>query len=88
MGAIFVQLLRVLVPPLVFTAIVASIANLRELQNAARLVWRTLLWFAITALIAVAIGIALGLILRPGDHAVVDLATAHAPARPARGWIS
>ncbi|MBW8858305.1 MAG: dicarboxylate/amino acid:cation symporter, partial [Caulobacter sp.] len=85
-GAIFVQLLRVLVPPLVFTAIVASIANLRELQNAARLVWRTLLWFAITALIAVAIGIALGLILRPGDHAVVDLATAHAP-RTTGSWL-
>jgi Na+/H+-dicarboxylate symporter len=85
-GAIFVQLLRVLVPPLVFTAIVASIANLRELQNAARLVWRTLLWFAITALIAVAIGIALGLILRPGEHAVVDLATAHAP-RTTGSWL-
>jgi Na+/H+-dicarboxylate symporter len=85
-GAIFVQLLRVLVPPLVFTAIVASIANLRELQNAARLVWRTLLWFAITALIAVAIGIALGLVLRPGDHAVVDLATAHAP-RTTGSWL-
>jgi Na+/H+-dicarboxylate symporter len=33
-GSIFVQLLRVLVPPLVFTAIVASIANLAELQKA------------------------------------------------------
>jgi Na+/H+-dicarboxylate symporter len=85
-GSIFVQLLRVLVPPLVFTAIVASIANLRELQNAARLVWRTLLWFAITALIAVAIGIALGLILRPGEHAVVDLAAAHAP-RTTGSWL-
>ena len=48
-GSIFVQLLRTLVPPLVFTAIVASIANLRELQNAARLVWRTLAWFAMCA---------------------------------------
>ena len=85
-GAIFVQLLRVLVPPLVFTAIVASIANLRELQNAARLVWRTLLWFAITALIAVAIGIALGLILRPGEHALIDLATARAP-RTTGSWL-
>ena len=85
-GAIFVQLLRVLVPPLVFTAIVASIANLRELQNAARLVWRTLLWFAITALIAVAIGIALGLILRPGEHALVDLAAARAP-RTTGSWL-
>jgi Na+/H+-dicarboxylate symporter len=79
-GSSFVQLLRALVPPLVFTAIVASIANLRELQNAAGLVWRTLLWFAITALIAVAIGITLGLVLQPGVHAGVTAATAAAPA--------
>jgi Na+/H+-dicarboxylate symporter len=65
-GSIFVQLLRALVPLLIFTAIVASIANLRELNNAARLVWQTLLWFAITALIAVSIGITLGLLIQPG----------------------
>lgn len=78
-GAIFVQLLRVLVPPLVFTAIVASIANIAQLQNAARLVWRTLFWFAVTALIAVLIGIALGLILQPGLHTTVEAAAAKVP---------
>lgn len=78
-GAIFIQLLRVLVPPLVFTAIVASIANIAQLQNAARLVWRTLFWFAVTALIAVLIGIALGLILQPGLHTTVEAAAAVAP---------
>ena len=78
-GAIFVQLLRVLVPPLVFTAIVASIANLRELQNAAALVWRTLFWFALTALIAVSIGIVLGLVLQPGLNTSVTAGTAETP---------
>lgn len=85
-GSSFIQLLRALVPPLVFTAIVASIANLRELQNAAGLVWRTLLWFAITALIAVAIGITLGLVLQPGLHAGVVAADAEAPATTG-GWL-
>lgn len=65
-GTIFVSLLKAVVPPLVFTAIVASIANLRALDNAARLAGQTLLWFAITSLIAVSIGIAIGLILQPG----------------------
>ncbi|WP_343698661.1 dicarboxylate/amino acid:cation symporter [Caulobacter sp.] len=78
-GVIFIQLLRVLVPPLVFTAIVASIANIAQLQNAARLVWRTLFWFAFTALVAVVIGIALGLILQPGLHTTVEAAAAVAP---------
>ncbi|MGH2340636.1 dicarboxylate/amino acid:cation symporter [Segnochrobactraceae bacterium EtOH-i3] len=85
-GAIFIQLLRAIVPALVFTAIVASIANLRQLANAAELVWKTLLWFAITALISVLIGIALGLILQPGLH--TDVArTAEAAPRAVGGWL-
>ena len=79
-GAIFVQLLRALVPPLVFTAIVASIAALKDLANAARLVAQTLLWFAATALIAVVIGIALGLLLEPGLRTGVDPAAAALPS--------
>ncbi len=79
-GSSFVSLLRALVPVLVFTAIVASIANLRELNNAAKLVWQTLLWFAITALIAVAIGIALGLIIQPGLNTAVAAEAARAPS--------
>ena len=55
-GSSFVTLLRAIVPPLIFTAIVASIANLRTVTNAARLAGQTLLWFAITAAIAVAVG--------------------------------
>ncbi|WP_107767898.1 dicarboxylate/amino acid:cation symporter [Nocardioides terrigena] len=79
-GSVFVTLLRTIVPPLVFLAIVASIANLRDVTGAARLAWKTLAWFAITALIAVAIGITLGLVLQPGDHASVSADAASAPS--------
>ncbi len=79
-GGIFVTLLRTIVPPLVFLAIVASIANLRDVTGAARLAWKTLAWFAITALIAVGIGITLGLVLQPGDHASVSRDAAAAPS--------
>ncbi|SDG16848.1 Na+/H+-dicarboxylate symporter [Sinosporangium album] len=65
-GRIFVQLLKLAVPPLVFTAIIVSVANLRNVVGAARLASKTLLWFLITSLIAVGIGIGLGLILNPG----------------------
>lgn len=85
MGSIFVQLLKVIVPALVFTAIVASIANLGELRNGARLAGQTLIWFAITAGIAVAIGLALGLLLQPGLHDGVA-ATAAAPPGTVGGW--
>jgi Na+/H+-dicarboxylate symporter len=75
----FVQLLKALVAPLVLTAIIASIERLRELNNAARLAGQTLLWFAITALIAVAIGIVLGLVFQPGITTTVAPADAAAP---------
>ncbi|MBO9624985.1 MAG: dicarboxylate/amino acid:cation symporter [Microbacterium sp.] len=68
-GNSYVTLLRAAVIPLIFTAIVASISNLRRVQNAARLAGQTLLWFAYTAFIAVVIGIGLGLIIQPGSRA-------------------
>lgn len=85
-GQVFVQLLKALVPPLVFTAIVASIAALRDLDNAARLVGRTLAWFGGTALIAVLIGIALGVLIEPGVRAGVDPAAAAVPTT-AGSWL-
>jgi len=65
-GSSYVSLLQTAVVPLIFTAVVSSIANLRQVSNAAKLAWNTLLWFAITALIAVSIGIGLGVLLQPG----------------------
>lgn len=85
-GTIFVALLKAIVPPLVFAAIVASIANLRALDNAARLAGQTLLWFAITALIAVSIGLAIGIIVQPG----MGLGTAALAAKQpdaVGGWL-
>jgi len=65
-GTSYVTLLKAAVVPLIVTAVISSIANLREVSNAARLAWKTLLWFGITALIAVTVGLALGLLFQPG----------------------
>lgn len=80
-GSSFVTLLKAVVPPLIFTAIVASIANLRTVTNAARLAGQTLLWFAVTAAISVAVGIGLGLLFQPGNRASVSLDDASEPGR-------
>ncbi|WP_420064002.1 dicarboxylate/amino acid:cation symporter [Microbacterium bandirmense] len=74
-GSTYVTLLKAAVVPLIFTAIVASISNLRRVQNAARLAGQTLLWFAITAFISVVIGIVLGLVIQPGARAGEGLET-------------
>lgn len=65
-GSSYVSLLQTAVVPLIFTAVVSSISNLRDVSNAARLAWNTLLWFAVTSLVAVLIGIGLGVLLQPG----------------------
>lgn len=69
-GSLFTGLLQFTVAPLVFLAIVVGIVSLRDLgggRTAARLGGRTVAWFAGTSLIAVLIGLAIGLIGRPGE---------------------
>ena len=69
-GSLFTGALQFTVAPLVFLAIVVGIVSLRDLgggRTAARLGGRTVAWFAGTSLIAVLIGIAIGLIFRPGQ---------------------
>jgi Na+/H+-dicarboxylate symporter len=85
-GSTFVALLKVIVVPLIVTAIIVSIANLKQVSNAARLAGQTLLWFGITALIAVAIGIGLGLLTQPGSNSSVDAAAATAPETTGSWW--
>ncbi|MGD7789439.1 dicarboxylate/amino acid:cation symporter [Propionibacteriaceae bacterium Y1700] len=79
-GSTFVQLLKVVVVPLVLTAIIVSIANLRQVTNAAKLAVQTLGWFAITAAVSVVIGITIGLITNPGKAASLSLDDAKAPS--------
>ncbi|MCV9992881.1 dicarboxylate/amino acid:cation symporter [Paeniglutamicibacter sp. ZC-3] len=67
LGSSYISLLKAAVIPLIFFAVVASIANLAKVTNAARLAWQTILWFAITSAISVVIGMVLGTVLRPGS---------------------
>ena len=86
-GSTFVALLRTIVPPLIVLAVISSIANLRNVTNAARLAGKTLLWFAITALVSVAIAIALGLTIRPGLNSAVDAGNAAEPTNQG-SWLA
>ncbi|AKK10804.1 dicarboxylate/amino acid:cation symporter [Corynebacterium uterequi] len=79
-GNTYVQLLKLLIPPLIFTAVVTSVANLRQVTNAAKLAISTLAWFAITAFVSVVFGILVATILKPGVGTSVDAATAAEPS--------
>ena len=80
-GNAYVSLLTLLVVPLVVTAVISSIARLREVTNAARLAVQTLVWFAITAFASVVVGIAVGLISAPWLTAGVNGEAAAEPSR-------
>ena len=86
-GSTYVQLLKLLIPPLVVTAVVVSIANLRQVAGAAKLAFSTLIWFAITAFASVVVGIILGLVFQPGANSTVDVATAEEPAKTG-SWLA
>jgi len=86
-GSTFVTLLKAIVPPLILLAVISSIASLRNVSNAARLAGQTLLWFAITALVAVLIGMALGAGIRPGLNSGVDASAAAEPSSHG-SWIA
>ena len=74
-GTTFTHLLTFMVLPLIFTAIVVGINSLRGVgggRTAARLGGKTALWFAITSLIAVVIGLAAGRLFQPGSGLVIE----------------
>ncbi|MGV0330579.1 dicarboxylate/amino acid:cation symporter [Corynebacterium macginleyi] len=79
-GDAYVQLLKVMVPPLIFAAVVTSVANLRKVANAASLAISTLVWFAITAFFSVIVGIVVALVMKPGAGTSVDASTADDPS--------
>lgn len=66
-GTLFIDLLKMVMIPLVFCAIVTGIANLRQ-HRQVNLVWKTtLLFFATTTLIAIVIGLGASHIFKPGE---------------------
>lgn len=87
-GDTFVQLLRLAVGPLVFLAIAVSITQLRKVSNAARLAGQTLLWFLVTSLIAVSIGLVIGLVTNPGGGSTLTPADGAPPDPDSKGsWL-
>ncbi|WP_157995889.1 dicarboxylate/amino acid:cation symporter [Thermomonospora amylolytica] len=66
-GGVYVNLLKLVVLPLVFSAIVVSLGRLRHVGGVARLAGRTVVWFVVTSTVAVAIGLVVGLLVRPGE---------------------
>jgi len=66
LGTVYVNLIKMIAIPLVFFAVVSAVGSLAGQRSIAGLAGRTFLWFAITAVLAVAVGLAFGWVLKPG----------------------
>ena len=72
-GTLFIDLLRMVLVPLVFTSIVVGVANLR-LHKQMNRVWQfTLLYFIATMMIAVLLGLTVANLVQPGSELQVAM---------------
>ncbi|WP_267389155.1 dicarboxylate/amino acid:cation symporter [Sphingomonas sp. GC_Shp_3] len=77
-GDLFVRLIRMLVVPVVLVTIAAGIAALGDPRRLGAIGGRTVLLFAFTTIVAVTIGMATGLLVRPGAGVVLAGVAPHA----------
>jgi Na+/H+-dicarboxylate symporter len=66
LGDVYVNLIKMIAIPLVFFAVVSAVSSLHGQKSIAALGGRTFAWFAITAVLAVCVGLAVGLLVKPG----------------------
>ncbi len=66
LGVLYITLIKMIAVPLVFFAVINAVASLHGQKSMAALGGRTFLWFAITAVLAVGVGLAVGTVMQPG----------------------
>ncbi len=79
-GKIFVQLIRMLIVPLVFTTLVAGVIAMGDPKRLGSLGAKTIFLYMMTTVIAVSIGIGFGILVQPGVGVEYGAASADAIA--------
>jgi len=75
LGTVFIRLIRMIVVPLVFFSITAAVLELKDIKQLRRIGIRTFVLFTVTSGIAIAIGITLAYIIKPGKGIVLKNVT-------------
>ncbi len=85
LGDVYVNLIKMIAIPLVFFAVINAVASLHGQKSIAALGGRTFLWFAITAVLAVGVGLLAGWVVQPGagvNVASLAVASDYVPREP------
>ncbi|CAN5501988.1 dicarboxylate/amino acid:cation symporter [soil metagenome] len=86
-GRLFLNLLKMVVIPLVFTSLISGVAGLGDPKRLGRLGLRTLAWYVTTSLIAILTGLLLVNLIRPGVGVNLPVPTGVVPiATPDSAW--
>lgn len=72
LGDGFIKLLRMLVPPIIFTTVVLGIANMKDLKQAGRIGIKSLVYFEVVTTLAMLIGLIVVNCLKPGVGLNID----------------
>ncbi|MCP3775961.1 dicarboxylate/amino acid:cation symporter [Paenibacillus sp. MZ04-78.2] len=78
LGDIFVKLIKMIIPPIVFFTIVIGFANMGDMKKIGRIGGKALLYFEIITTFAMSIGIAVMYLVRPGSGMDVSKVGANA----------
>lgn len=66
-GTIFLRLITMIVVPLVFVSLMLGTASLGDIRKLGRIGIKTIVYFTVTTMIAISIGLALANIVKPGE---------------------
>ena len=75
LGDGFIKLVRMMITPIIFTVVVVGIAKMGDLKAVGRIGVKALVYFEVISTIALAVGLVVVNILRPGDGINADPAT-------------
>ena len=83
-GDVFIRLLRMIIIPLIMASMVAGIVSIGQIRKLGRIGLKTLIYYTATTLLAVAVGLILVNVIRPGVGVALPAAstfdaTQHAP---------
>src|SRR5712672_797238 len=84
MGDGFVKLIKMIIAPIIFCTVVSGIAHIQEAAKVGRVAIKALIYFEIVSTFALAIGLVIGNVVRPGAGFGGDMANAQAVANFAK----
>ncbi|HEY4369561.1 MAG TPA: C4-dicarboxylate transporter DctA [Steroidobacteraceae bacterium] len=75
LGDAFVKLIKLIIAPVIFCTVAAGIAHMSDMRKVGRIGGKALIYFEVVSTIALLVGLAAGLLVKPGAGFNIDPAT-------------